>query len=55
MTDQLIKVAEQQGWEIDRNQLDQLVQTADGAIGSDAVHAYARCISFLMDQFRNQN
>ena len=55
MTRQLIEAAELQDWKIDRDGLATLTRKADSAKGADAVRAYARCISFLMDQLRNQS
>lgn len=55
MTRQLIDVAEQQDWKIDRDGLEMLTGKAETAKGAEAVRSYARCISFLMDQLRNQS
>ena len=51
---QLIEVAEKQNWKIDREKLDAMLAAARKASGSEAVRSYSRCISFLMDQLRNQ-
>lgn len=55
MTSQLIEVAELQDWKVDRDGLASLTRKAESTTGADAVRAYARCISFLMDQLRNQS
>ena len=55
MTTQLINVAKQQNWKIDSEALDKMLQSAEAAEGQESVKAYARCISFLMDQLRNQS
>ena len=54
ITSQLVDVAKKQNWKIDNDKLQQQRDVAQSASGPDAVRAYARCISFLMDQLRNQ-
>ena len=48
-----------QNWQIDQPQLDGLVSKAESAMSQkqfpNAVNAYGRAISFLMDQLRNQD
>ena len=55
MTVQLIEVAQQQNWKIDTDKMNAMLKNAEAAEGQDAVKGYARCISFLMDQLRNQS
>jgi protein phosphatase len=54
ITTQLIEVFEKQNLKIDRDALDKLLADAKKVSGSEAVQAYSRCISFMMDQLRNQ-
>ncbi len=54
ITKQLVDVAQKQNWKIDDQKLQELLGAAKSDSGSEAVRAYARCISFLMDQLRNQ-
>ena len=54
ITAQLVEVAQQQNWKIDNEKLQEHLNAAKSAAGPDAVRAHARCISFLMDQLRNQ-
>jgi protein phosphatase len=58
ITLQLKKGAENENWNINMEALNAQLQKAELAsqngASSDAVRAYARCISFMMDQLRNQ-
>jgi len=58
ITLQLKKGAEDENWDIDLTALNALLQKAELAskngASPDVVRAYARCISFMMDQLRNQ-
>ncbi len=59
ITDELIAAAKKQNWKIDYKTLDAHLTKAEQATqkgtAPEAVKAYARCISFLMDQLRNQS
>ena len=55
ITSQLIDVAEKQNWKIEDKKLQEHLAAAKSATGAEAIRAYARCISFLMDQLRNQS
>ena len=55
MTVQLVDVARQQNWKIDTDGMNAMLKAAEASEGQNAVKGYARCISFLMDQLRNQS
>ena len=55
ITEQLLEVAQQQNWKLDKAKLDEMLKKAEAPEGQDAVKGFARCISFLMDQLRNQS
>lgn len=52
---QLMDVADKQNWDINRKKLDEMLDAASKASGSESVRAYSRCISFMMDELRNQS
>jgi protein phosphatase len=54
MAQQIVEFAEKQNWEIDISAFHKLQSSSEKAQGADAVRAYARCVSFLMDQLRKQ-
>ena len=55
ITRQLLEVADKQKWKIDKQKIDELLSSAENVQDAESVRAYSRCISFLMDQLRNQS